>query len=238
MRHAPAHPPRLPARRPNARRHRRAAHAPPHPRRVDHPGRRQRHPLPRAGRPRRGDDHRGRQRRHLLQPRLPQRRTHQRPVDDNVPQLPPERTRLHRTRPLHPHDRQRNLHLRGTRDPGLPRLGARRGRLPLATLPRARRGRPTPSASRCANATSATTPSRITCGLPSATATTTHRSRSPAAGRPPPPTPSTGERVRTTDQHFTITPKQPGELRITRDMFEKLPDDVEIPELIVDVVEK
>ncbi len=47
-----------------------------------------------------------------------------------------------------------------------------------------------------------------------------------------------GERVRTTDQHFTITPKQPGELHITRNVFDKLPEDVELPELIVDVVEK
>lgn len=46
-----------------------------------------------------------------------------------------------------------------------------------------------------------------------------------------------GERVRTRRQTFTITPLQAGELRITREVFEKLPDDVVVPELIVDVLE-
>ena len=46
------------------------------------------------------------------------------------------------------------------------------------------------------------------------------------------------ERDRTLNQSFTITPKKIGELHITREVFEDLPDDVEVPELIVDVVEQ
>ena len=46
------------------------------------------------------------------------------------------------------------------------------------------------------------------------------------------------ERFRTTRQTFTITPTQPGEVHLTRELFENLPEDVEIPELIVDVLEQ
>ncbi len=43
-------------------------------------------------------------------------------------------------------------------------------------------------------------------------------------------------RARNSSHTFTLTAREAGELRITREMFRDLPEDLELPELIVDVV--
>lgn len=46
-----------------------------------------------------------------------------------------------------------------------------------------------------------------------------------------------GERVRTREQRFIITPTQPGEIFLTPEIFREVPEGFEMPELIVDVLE-